>query len=153
MVYAVVPGRNDKEREVLVHSKVVIVDDRFLRVGSSNLNNRSEGLDTECDLAVEAKNQNESRAIAGLRDQLLAEHLGSTPEALIAAVEKEGSIIKALNRLNTQPRGLREFKISPGGTDLLPGTGLLDPKRPYWPMQWLLQRLRDWAYRVLGRLS
>ncbi len=38
----------------MVHSKVMIVDDGFLRVGSANLNNRSMGADTECDLAFEA---------------------------------------------------------------------------------------------------
>ena len=39
---------------VMVHSKVMIVDDCMLRVGSANLNNRSMGADTECDLAFEA---------------------------------------------------------------------------------------------------
>ena len=42
---------------VMVHSKVMIVDDRFLRVGSANLNNRSMGADTECDLAFEATSE------------------------------------------------------------------------------------------------
>jgi phospholipase D1/2 len=32
----------------------MIIDDRLLRVGSSNFNNRSMDFDTECDLAVEA---------------------------------------------------------------------------------------------------
>ena len=32
---------------IIVHSKVTIVDDDFLRIGSANLNNRSAGLDTE----------------------------------------------------------------------------------------------------------
>jgi phospholipase D1/2 len=40
--------------DVMVHSKVMVVDDSLLRVGSANLNNRSIGLDTECDLAIEA---------------------------------------------------------------------------------------------------
>ena len=39
---------------VMVHSKVMIVDDGFLRIGSANINNRSMGADTECDLAFEA---------------------------------------------------------------------------------------------------
>ena len=38
---------------IYVHAKVLIVDDRLLRIGSSNLNNRSMGLDTECDIAAE----------------------------------------------------------------------------------------------------
>ncbi|MDQ4135977.1 MAG: phospholipase D-like domain-containing protein, partial [Pseudomonadota bacterium] len=52
--YPVVPKADGSEQQVLVHSKLIMVDDDFLRVGSSNLNNRSYGLDTECDLAIEA---------------------------------------------------------------------------------------------------
>ena len=39
---------------IYVHSKVIVADDRFLRVGSSNLNNRSMGFDTERTVADEA---------------------------------------------------------------------------------------------------
>ena len=45
----------------MVHSKVMIVDDTLLRVGSANLNNRSMGTDTECDLALEARNDGRAR--------------------------------------------------------------------------------------------
>ncbi len=41
--------------DTMIHSKVMVVDDRFLRVGSANMNNRSMGADTECDLAIEAR--------------------------------------------------------------------------------------------------
>ena len=37
-----------------VHSKMMAVDDEWLRIGSANINNRSMGVDTECDLAIEA---------------------------------------------------------------------------------------------------
>jgi phosphatidylserine/phosphatidylglycerophosphate/cardiolipin synthase-like enzyme len=40
---------------VIVHSKLALIDDRLLRIGSTNLNNRSFGYDTECDLAIEAE--------------------------------------------------------------------------------------------------
>ena len=40
---------------IYVHSKVLVVDDRLLRIGSSNLNNRSMGFDSECDVAIEAE--------------------------------------------------------------------------------------------------
>ena len=33
-----------------LHSKVMIVDDEWLRIGSSNISNRSMGVDTECDV-------------------------------------------------------------------------------------------------------
>ena len=39
---------------VMVHAKIMVVDDNLARVGSANLSNRSMGLDSECDLAVAA---------------------------------------------------------------------------------------------------
>ena len=39
---------------IYVHAKIMVIDDRLLKVGSSNLNNRSMGFDTECDLAIES---------------------------------------------------------------------------------------------------
>ena len=64
--YPFVPGLGDRYENV--HAKVLVVDDRLVRVGSSNLSNRSMGLDTECDLAVEAQERKDiSEAIAGFR--------------------------------------------------------------------------------------
>jgi phospholipase D1/2 len=48
----VVPGLG--EGQINVHAKVLVIDDTLVRVGSSNLSNRSMGLDMECDLAIEA---------------------------------------------------------------------------------------------------
>ena len=48
-----------KSTDTMIHSKIMVIDDRFLRVGSANLNNRSMGADTECDLAIEARNDAE----------------------------------------------------------------------------------------------
>ena len=45
-----------------VHSKVLIVDDEFVTVGSANLANRSLCLDTECNLALEANGDPRIRA-------------------------------------------------------------------------------------------
>jgi phosphatidylserine/phosphatidylglycerophosphate/cardiolipin synthase-like enzyme len=59
---------------IIVHSKVAIMDDRMLRVGSANLNNRSIGLDTECDIAIEAKDDLDKeviRAFLGAADRPL----------------------------------------------------------------------------------
>ena len=55
----------DQAAAVMVHSKVMIVDDRILRVGSANLNNRSMGADSECDLAFEATSNAHREYIAG----------------------------------------------------------------------------------------
>ena len=62
--------------DTMIHSKVMVVDDRFLRVGSANMNNRSMGADTECDLAIEARSDRERTAILEIRNRLLGEHCG-----------------------------------------------------------------------------
>jgi phospholipase D1/2 len=63
---------------VMVHSKVMIVDDRFLRIGSANLNNRSMGADTECDLAFEATTVEHRNFISSLRRRLIGHFCGVT---------------------------------------------------------------------------
>ncbi|WFU15362.1 VTT domain-containing protein [Bradyrhizobium sp. CB3481] len=72
------PAVRDDEADaaVMVHSKVMIVDDRILRVGSANLNNRSMGADTECDLAFEATSETQQKFIARLRRQLIGHFCG-----------------------------------------------------------------------------
>src|SRR6185436_8487588 len=54
LLCAVVPDGGGGQ-PVFIHSKIFIVDDRLLDVGSANLTNRSLGVDTECDLAIEAE--------------------------------------------------------------------------------------------------
>jgi phosphatidylserine/phosphatidylglycerophosphate/cardiolipin synthase-like enzyme len=122
-----------------VHSKIVIVDDIFLRVGSSNLNNRSIGLDTECDLAIEAAGDDERRAITGVRDRLIAEHLGIDPTALGHAIDREGSLVRAIDRHADGERGLRPFEAmsDTGPARPLFASRFLDPARPLrWPRLW-----------------
>ena len=78
IVHPVVPGG----ARLNVHSKVLVVDDQLVRVGSSNLSNRSMGLDTELDVAIEARGEARvERAIDAFRDDLLAEHLGTSCRA------------------------------------------------------------------------
>src|SRR6185436_20538385 len=87
--------------------KVMVVDDVLARVGSSNLSNRSMGLDTECDLAVESRGDPRvAAALAAFRDRLLAEHLGVARSAVAASIEQSGSLIGAIDRLGGGPRTL-----------------------------------------------
>ncbi len=142
VMYAVTSDDNGGEEEITVHSKLIIIDDRFVRVGSSNLNNRSEGLDTECDLALEADCAAHKEAITSLRHRLIAEHLSATA-AEVGEVEKSRSMLGAIAALNTRERCLREYEVDPdcSETSLLPGSALVDPRRPYWPLQKLRLRL------------
>ena len=101
---------------IYVHAKVLIVDDRVLRVGSSNMNNRSMRLDTECDVVIDTAQPGDSaNATAGprilaVRDSLLAEHLGSTPETVAARIAEQGSLIGAIEGLCTAGRSLRPYE-------------------------------------------
>lgn len=96
--YPVVPDLGN--RSINVHAKLCIVDDALARVGSANLNNRSMGFDTECDLTVEAEGSDAARcAIAGFRNRLLAEHLGASPAEVAAAFEREGSAVAAISAM------------------------------------------------------
>lgn len=134
--YPVVPKPDGAEQEIIVHSKLVIVDDLFLRIGSSNLNQRSEELDTELDVAIEARTAEECGAIAAVRDRLLAEHLDTTPDAFGVAARREGSLARTIDAFNIRARGLRPFPNAAGKGSIEPilGTGLVDPVAPWWPL-------------------
>jgi phosphatidylserine/phosphatidylglycerophosphate/cardiolipin synthase-like enzyme len=117
---------------ITIHSKVTIVDDRLLRVGSANLNNRSLGFDTECDLAIEARpgDGQTRQAILGLLDRLLSEHLGKPRGSLEGTMPRTDSLIASIEALNpASGRHLRPFNVpQPGWLDTLIGkTHPLDP--------------------------
>jgi phosphatidylserine/phosphatidylglycerophosphate/cardiolipin synthase-like enzyme len=123
------PG--EPEREINLHAKLLTVDDTFVRIGSSNLNNRSLGLDTECDLAIEAADPDSRSSLAGLRNTLLAEHLVRSPEEVGKAITEQG-LIAAIEGLNPGEGRLRPYQIDPddGSKKIFPGTALLDPAEP-----------------------
>ena len=102
LVYPSIEQRGEKHGRstyTMIHSKITVVDDGFLRVGSANLNNRSMGADTECDLAIEASTDRERAAITRLRDRLLGEHCGVSAEEVAAALAREGSLVRVADRL------------------------------------------------------
>jgi phospholipase D1/2 len=95
--------------EIYVHAKIFIADGRVLRVGSANMNNRSLGLDSECDLTLDATrpaNAHAAPAIERLMHDLLAEHLASEPEVVAAQIARTGSLISAITALAHNPRRL-----------------------------------------------
>jgi phospholipase D1/2 len=132
-------GAGDDATEVMVHAKVMIVDDRILRVGSANLANRSFGADSECDLVVDAQTPAERLGVAGMRDRLLAEHCGATPEAVAAVLAETGSIVAAVDRLSSDARGLRRVDDGVLGADDPPAgiEMIADPPRPIGAVDFL----------------
>ncbi|WP_011299334.1 VTT domain-containing protein [Cupriavidus necator] len=127
-----VPGLRDAC--VNVHSKVMVVDDRLLMIGSANLSNRSFGLDTECNLVIESNGDARIAAsIRAMRDRLLCEHLAVSPDALNQALAEHPRLNDALRALQRSgERTLVPFMPSvPDEVDAaLPDASLLDPMEP-----------------------
>lgn len=122
---------------IYVHSKVLIADDVLLKIGSSNLNNRSMGLDTECDVVIDAKLDAATtdivmRQIAGFRDRLVGEHLGVEPKMVADRMVDTGSIIAAIEGL--QRHGSRTLRpVEPPSMSechSIQESELLDPETP-----------------------
>lgn len=96
-------ARTAKDDLIIVHAKVLIVDDTLLKVGSTNLNNRSTGLDSELDVVIEATDDETRLAIRAFRNREIAHFLGKEPEAVVAAIAEHGSIGAAIDALDDGP--------------------------------------------------
>ncbi|WP_171815880.1 VTT domain-containing protein [Candidatus Phaeomarinobacter ectocarpi] len=131
---------------IMVHAKAMIIDGVMLRVGSSNFNNRSMGLDTECDLAVYASTQKEAEGIAGIAARLLAEHMGcDTPAAhdVLAADNMLEELDKLREADATRQLHLAD-KLDEYDTPLAHALSIIgDPDGPQSTLGSASQRIRD----------
>jgi phosphatidylserine/phosphatidylglycerophosphate/cardiolipin synthase-like enzyme len=104
-------------RIIIVHAKLTIIDDDLLRIGSANINNRSLGFDSECDLSFEAGGATAARTrrqIAALRTRLAAHWLGCDDAVFAAAARKSGGVGAGLERLrNAGYVRLRPMQVEP----------------------------------------
>ena len=120
-----------------VHSKLLIADDQFLRIGSANVCNRSLGLDSECDLILQPDGDaGAEQAIARLRNSLLAEHLGASPEKFAQVLAEKNSLIGAIETQRTNgPRTLEPVDCSvPDWLDqMIPESAIVDPESSIAP--------------------
>lgn len=120
---------------IYVHAKLMVVDDEVLHVGSSNMNNRSMRLDTECDVTIDAAlegNGQASEGITRLRSDLLAEHLGVTRERIVEVFSRTGSLIETVESLRSAGRSLQPYQV-PNLHDVekwLADNEVLDPNGP-----------------------
>jgi len=124
-----------RKQPIYVHSKLMIVDNEIVRVGSSNMNNRSMRFDRECDVAFEAGGSEEMRRrIAAFRDDLLAEHLGVSTCTVADEMAQSGSLIAAIESLRKSQQGRTLIPYNtPNVSDLekwLADNEILDPEGP-----------------------
>ena len=125
----------DAGKTIIVHAKHTIVDDIWLRAGSTNVNNRSAGFDTECDVMIEAEPDDAANraAIHRHRCRTLGHFLNRTAEQVQAAVDRTGSLNKAIEVLDDGPlRRLRRLGPAPIGpvAGLIAAFHLGDPVSP-----------------------
>ena len=121
-------------RAVSVHAKVLVIDDAFVKLGSANFSNRSMGLDTECDLAVETYDETSGAFVASVRDRLLGEHLNLTAAEVGARLRETGSLRALLDRqVTTAAYGLvplPEDFDAPADFTVFDGA-MVDPDEPW----------------------
>ena len=102
------------ETPIYVHAKLLIVDDEILRIGSANFNNRSMGLDSECDVFIDCTRPANGHCRAGiraLRHSLLAEHCGIGEDEVGSLIDKAGSMAGMIEALGAgRMRHLRLYE-------------------------------------------
>jgi phosphatidylserine/phosphatidylglycerophosphate/cardiolipin synthase-like enzyme len=93
-----------KGRSIIVHSKLSIIDDQLVRIGSANINNRSTGFDTECDLAIEAEDQPSRDAINEFLADLVGHWIAQPGQAMSRAMNEHGTLAGAIRALDEKGR-------------------------------------------------
>jgi len=129
-----VPHTNDTP--IYVHAKITIVDDCIFRIGSANFNNRSLGLDSECDVFIDCNRPGNAHChtrIRELRHSLLAEHCGLQQHEVGPLIEKHGSMAGMIASLGIERRRTLRPYHPAKLTDLeieLADRAMLDPEKP-----------------------
>jgi phosphatidylserine/phosphatidylglycerophosphate/cardiolipin synthase-like enzyme/uncharacterized membrane protein YdjX (TVP38/TMEM64 family) len=129
------PIAEDGETSIYIHSKIMIVDDRLVIIGSANLSNRSMGFDSECNLAIETESTHKiTSAIETLRNRLLAEHIDVSKEVLATRLAEKISLIETIESLSTSRRRLSLLDRHPSlpldTASIVQKRRWLDPEKP-----------------------
>ncbi|WP_415835658.1 phospholipase D-like domain-containing protein [Corallococcus soli] len=130
-------GEDGSDVFTYIHSKVMVVDDTFLTVGSANTTNRSLGLDSELNLSWEAQAPGDavSKAIRRIRVSLMAEHAGLAGVSALRPLVEADALVETLDRvaqeglLRLRPHPLETvFDQNPLFKPLEPEDFLIDPE-------------------------
>lgn len=142
---------------IYVHAKVMIVDDRVLRIGSSNMNNRSLGLDSECDLTLKSDAEGDviSQTIRRLRASLLAEHCGLNAALAEARLAAGTPMTELIADAQASGRHLAPLPLTPLGPldSFVADHELLDPETPDALFEPILKRSLFRNPRLMPRLK
>ncbi len=152
-VYSTVCTSNGQRSMTFIHSKLLLIDDLFLTVGSANATNRSLGLDTELNVSWEGEAEDAELAdsIQRVRVSLLAEHTeirGEAAEKKLAQIE---GLVVYLDSLVEDPESrLCLYQPDPSLQEsswqvaLEPVARIVDPEQP---------RVEEFIFESLSRLE
>jgi phosphatidylserine/phosphatidylglycerophosphate/cardiolipin synthase-like enzyme len=100
--YTLAKGGEENDIATYIHSKLIIVDDKFLSVGSANITNRSMGLDTELNVSWEAGDEGDQRLLHSINNiviSLLIEHTGVDEKIFREEFFVRNNLVASLNTL------------------------------------------------------
>ncbi len=131
------PEGQGRSKPVYVHSKIIVVDDRFVSIGSGNLSARTLRVDTELTLTLEARNSAEHSQIRRLSNELEAHW-------------NHGSMrLREIQAAHEWIELRRKFPIR----SRIPWQLFFDPGLPwFFPMRWRFRRL-EIAHPTAAALS
>lgn len=133
-----------KSKAVYVHSKLVIIDDRYISIGSANFASRGLRVDTELQLTLEARSEAEHQHIQRVAEATLAHwSLGQT---------------RRLSHMRLRPihpeQELRRLKKRSPWAISLPWAPMFDPKVPWFYFikrrYHFLEHRRRWIIALLA---
>lgn len=134
LLMSVDPDHPEEAPATFVHSKLLIVDDEMLTIGSANLTNRSMRVDRELNVSFETRLEPPEDAarlrhdIRALRASLIAEHAGYDDPAPFLSID---GLIARIDAACDDPRGKLRCQAlpAPDGEDPLL-IALFDPSKP-----------------------
>jgi phosphatidylserine/phosphatidylglycerophosphate/cardiolipin synthase-like enzyme/uncharacterized membrane protein YdjX (TVP38/TMEM64 family) len=150
------PAVRDLEPSMVsLHSKLVIADDIELNLGSANTSNRSMGFDSELNLSLIGDSASARRAIAAMRHELLAEHLGRERKTVAETEARLGSTIACIETLS-DPDALRwlaplDIQVDESIDRQIPDSAVIDPERARPPEELIDMFIEGPSRRSLRR--
>lgn len=131
-----------ESKQVYVHAKLFIADDRWVKVGSSNLSNRSMRVDSELDLSIDFSS--DKKIASNFLNRLLGVHFSRSVESIQSVRDAHQTLTSALDELvSDDGHTLQPFKfhINSALERRLTDTQLLDPDEPLDPSGYIRRTL------------
>jgi phospholipase D1/2 len=104
-----VSKEHGNEESIHIHSKIMIIDDQFLRLGSSNIANRSMGMDTELDVTIIGTDVESRQKIEAIRNDLIREHCGREIDDIQSIISNAHPVSTFIEDRKTSRQHLRRL--------------------------------------------